>query len=306
MALSRPQQAVILAGGRGTRLRPLTDAIPKPMVPFHGRPFLAYLLDQLRAQGLSDVLLLVGYLAQPIRDYFKDGSEWGVRIRYVESPVEAETGQRMRDKAQWLDSCFLLMYCDNYWPMKMERLWEAFHRHGAPAMVTVYANRDGYTRNNVRVDGDGLVSIYDPHRAAPDLNGVEIGYAILDRDVLSYLPQDNARFEHTVYPRLASQGLLRAFPTEHRYYSVGSLDRLALTEAFLAPQRAVILDRDGVLNKRPPRAQYVRSWEEFEWLPGVKEALGLLKREGYRLIVVTNQPGVARGMLTEAGLRADP
>jgi D-glycero-D-manno-heptose 1,7-bisphosphate phosphatase len=84
---------------------------------------------------------------------------------------------------------------------------------------------------------------------------------------------------------------------------VGALHRLPLTESFLARRPAVILDRDGVLNKRPPRARYVRTWEEFEWLPGAKEALLLLKEAGYRVIVVSNQAGIGRGAMTEADLQ---
>ena len=299
---SPPTQAVILAGGRGTRLRPLTDKLPKPLIPFHGRPFLAYLLDQLHTQGIEEAVLLVGYRAGQIRDYCGDGDRWGMRIRYVESPVEAETGQRVRDAESLIEPQFLLLYCDNYWPMDMASMWETFNRVDALGMVTVYTNRDGYTRNNVRVDDSGYVATYDPSRAEPDLNGVEIGYAILRREALEYLPQGNVSFEHTVYPDLVSRRLLRAFRTEHRYYSVGSHERLPLTEAFLQPQRAVILDRDGVLNQKPPRAQYVRSWDEFEWLPGAIESLALLKRAGYKLIVVTNQPGIARGMMSEKDL----
>ena len=302
MTSAHPTQAVILAGGRGTRLGPLTDTTPKPMIEFHGRPFLAYLLDQLRTQGIQEVLLLVGYLAGQIRDYFGDGTSWGLGIRYVESPVEAETGQRLLDAAPLIAPRFLLLYCDNYWPMQIPQMWSEFLGASAPAMITVYANRDGYSRNNMLVDEEGYIAAYDPKRATPGLNGVEVGYAFLTREVLDFLPQANVSFEHTVYPALASRRLLRAFWTEHRYYSVGSHERLPLTEAFLAPQRAIILDRDGVLNRKPPRAQYVRTWEEFEWLPGVMESMHLLKEAGYKLIVASNQPGIARGMLTENDL----
>ena len=302
MTANPPTQAVILAGGRGTRLKPITDTLPKPLVAFHGRPFLSYLLEQLKGQGIQNVLLLVGYLAHLIREYCGDGSQWGLHVDYVESPVEAETGQRLMDAAPLLAPCFLLTYCDNYWPMRLEPMWQTFCESAPLAMVTVYANRDGYTRNNLRVDDEGKVVDYDPGRTAPNLNGVEIGYAILSRKVLEYLPEDNVRFEHTVYPTLAADGLLRAYPTEHRYYSVGSLERLPLTEAFLKPQRAVILDRDGVLNERPLRAHYVRSREEFRWLPGAIEALKLLQGAGYKLILASNQSGIARGVMTEPDL----
>lgn len=302
MALELPEQAVILAGGQGTRLRPVTDSIPKPLVPVCGRPFLSYLMEQVKGQGINDVLILVGYLGDQIREFCGDGSQWDLTIRCVESPEEAETGQRLRDASPFLAPHFLLMYCDNYWPMDLHRMWKKYQQFGAPVMVTVYANRDSYTRNNVRVDDQGYVDTYDPQRSAADLAGVEIGYALLDRRVMDQLPQGNVRFEHAVYPQLSAQNSLSAYWTEHRYYGVGNFDRLALTEAFLEPQRAVILDRDGVLNERPPQAHYVRSWEEFRWLPGTMEALRLLKNADYKLILASNQSGIARGVMTEEDL----
>ena len=248
------------------------------------------------------MLLLVGYLGDKLREYCGDGSQWGLRIGYVESPVEAETGQRLRDTAPLLAPHFLLMYCDNYWPMNLARMWKAYRQANTSAMVTVYSNRDSYSCSNVQVDEHDFITNYNSDRKAKDLNGVEIGYALLAREVLDLMPDGNPRFEHTVYPRLVSRGQLAAFTTDHRYYGVGSFERVALTEDFFAPQRAVILDRDGVLNERPPRAQYVRSWEEFQWLPHSIQALQLLKGAGYKLILASNQSGIARGVMTESDL----
>ena len=250
------------------------------------------------------MILLVGYLGSKVREYCGDGSSWGLDIKYVESPVSAQTGQRLMDAAPLLDPHFLLMYCDNYWPMQLGSMWQDFQQANTPAMVTAYANRDGYTRNNLHVDESGCVTAYDPARSLPDLNGVEIGYALLSKEVLDILPQDNVNFEHTVYPELVSQRSMNAFRTEHRYYSVGSHERLPVTEAFLKPQRTVILDRDGVLNERPARAQYIRSWQEFHWLPDAVEAMKLLNKAGYKLILATNQPGIARGKMTEDDLES--
>lgn len=302
MTSALPTQAVILAGGRGNRLRPLTDSLPKPLIQFHDRPLLSYLLEQLEGEGIQEVLLLVGYRADSIRQYCADAFLGGLKITLVESPEDAETGQRLRDAAPFLAPPLLLMYCDNFWPLKLDQMWRTYQQAGASAMVTVYTNRDGYTRNNVEVDGKGFVTQYDPTRSSPGLNGVEIGYAILNQNALDYLPEGNTRFEHVVYPKLAEHGQLAAYPTEHRYYSVGSHERLPLTEAFLQPQKAVILDRDGVLNERPPVAQYVKSWGEFRWLPGTMEALLLLKDAGYKLILASNQSGIARGVMTEDDL----
>lgn len=302
MATDSLTQAVILAGGQGMRLRPLTDHVPKSMIRVQGRPFLEYLIAQLREQGIQRVLLLVGYLAGQVRVHFGDGSRFGLHIDYVEDPAEALTGTRMRSAASHLDERFLLMYCDNYWPLNLQALTRRFLETEGSALLTAYANDDEYTRNNMHVADDGRVVTYDSSRIAGDLNRVDIGYAILRREVMKELPTGNLNFERSVYPALVRRGTLQAMTTHHRYYSIGSHERLPLTEAFFAPQRAVLLDRDGVLNVRPPRAQYVRAWKEFEWLPGAMEAMRRLKAAGYRLIVITNQPGIVRGAMTHESL----
>ena len=118
------------------------------------------------------------------------------------------------------------------------------------------------------------------------------------------LPATDVALEEAVYPTLAERGELLAYPTDHRYYSVGSIERLPATEEFLARRPTIFLDRDGVLNRRPPRAEYIRRPEEFEWLPGAREAVALLTRAGYRLFVISNQAGIARGAMTDADLAA--
>ena len=272
------------------------------MIEIHGKPFLEYNLEMLRQQGFERVVLLLGYMPEVVQDYFGDGHRWGLRIEYSVTPVEDETGRRIKQAGHLLDDCFVLLYCDNYWPMRMQEMWQRFVASGAPAMLTIYTNKDGYTKDSLRVDANGFVAVFDKQRRAPDLKGVEIGYGIFRKELLALLPQENVSFEETLYPALAQSGRLAAYVTDHRYFSVGGLSRLPLTETFLGRRPAIILDRDGVLNRKPPRANYVRRWEEFEWLPGAMEALRKLKLAGFRVIVVSNQAGVARGAMTEADL----
>jgi histidinol-phosphate phosphatase family protein len=309
--LRRPTQAVILAGGRGTRLAPITDTIPKAMVPFHGKPFMEHTLDMLREQGFEKVLLLLGYKAEVIQEHFGDGSRLGLQIEYSVTGADDLTASRVRVAEAMLDERFLLLYCDNYWPMRFDAMWESYAASGRPAQITVYTNRDGYTRDSVIVEPGGKVAVFDRGRTTPGLAGVEISYAILERETvlgllppLEALPAGDMLFEDAVYTPLAEQGLLHAFESDHRYYSVGGHARLPLTDAFFAREPAVILDRDGTLNERPPRASYVTRPEEFRWLPGALEALALLREAGHRVIVVTNQAGIGRGALTEEDLEA--
>jgi len=272
------------------------------MIVVGGKPFLEHLILLLRSQGFDRFLILLGYLPEVVQEYFGDGRRWGVSIEYSVTAVEDETGRRVKLASPRIDPCFLLMYSDNYWPMQMSKMWPRFEAARVPAMITVYSNKDGYTTNSVQVDTDGYVAVYDKTCQSQNLQGVEISYAIMTRQVLELLPEENVSFEVAVYPKLAQQRQLLAHVTHHRYYSIGSHRRLPLTEAFFQHIPTVLLDRDGVLNKKPPKAEYVKNWSDFEWLPGAKEALKLFKDAGYRVIVVSNQAGIARGAMTEENL----
>ena len=299
---TRPRQAVILAGGKGTRLMPLTANRPKAMVEIGGRPFLEYLIEMLRAQGFERVLILLGHLPEVIPAHFGDGARFGVAIDYAASPADDDTGTRLVKAAGALEARFLLIYCDNYWPMDLDLLWRAYTAGGAPAQITVYRNDDGWSTSTMAIDDAGFVTAYDKSRTAPGLSGVEIGFLILERGMLSMMPAGNVSLERELFPRLIAQRHLHAYVTDHRYYSIGSHARLPETARFLEFRKTVMLDRDGVLNRKPPRGQYITRWEEWRWQPGALEALRRLHGAGYRVVLVTNQAGVARGALSAAAL----
>ena len=118
------------------------------------------------------------------------------------------------------------------------------------------------------------------------------------------LPEHQELFEEAVYPALTERGELGAYWTEHRYYSVGGHERLHLTEEFFARRPTVLLDRDGTLNVRPPRAEYICAPDDFVWLPGAQESLRLFAEAGWKVILLSNQPGIARGMVSEEAVEA--
>jgi D-glycero-D-manno-heptose 1,7-bisphosphate phosphatase len=204
------------------------------MIEFHGKPFLQYLIEMLRDQGFERVVLLLGYLPEVIVDYFGDGRELGVDIAYSVTRPDDLTAYRVQHAASLLDDRFLLLYCDNYWPMQFDEMWRQYIASGRPVQITVYANADGISRSNVRVATDGAVEVFDRSRSVPGLSGVEIGFAIIDKAVaLALLPSHQVLFEDAVYPSLVQRRALHAFVTCERYYSVGDLDRLAATKVFL-------------------------------------------------------------------------
>lgn len=295
-------QAVILAGGRGERLRPITDTMPKPMVPINGKPFLTYLVELLKNNGIKEIVMLLGYMPEKIAEYFGDGAKFGVKIKYSVTGVEDETGTRIRSAKDLLRDKFLLMYADNYWPLNLTAIFSFYEKTGKVAAVTVYTNKDKATKNNIKVGVDGLVEKYDKSRTAEDLNGVEIGFFILDKSILDLMPSRNFSFEKEILPALVADQNLSGFMTNHKYYSIGSLERLPMTEEFLKPKKIIFLDRDGVINEKPKKADYVKSWDEFKFLPGAIEGIELLAKKGYKLYIVTNQAGIGRGIMSENAL----
>lgn len=297
--MNRLKQAVIFAGGLGERLKPFTETNPKPMYRFKDRPFLEYLIDQLRGWGIKDIIMLLGYLPEKITEYFGDGSKWGVKIRYVITPVDFDTQYRLKAAVNLLDEDFLMMYCDNICPVNLSKLEKEYRTNNALIQVTAYANDDHYTKDNMRINPDGMVELYDKKRKADNLKGVDIGYAIVSKKVISLMSENNENFEAIVYPKLVEEKRLYSTITKHRYYSIGSFERIDLTKKYLSGQKYIFLDRDGVTNRRPLKAEYVCKPEDFVWLPGSKEAIKRLNDAGYFVILISNQAGIARGVMTE-------
>lgn len=297
------RQAIILAGGLGTRMRPLTLTTPKPMIPILNKPFLEYIIELLKENDIEEVIILTGYLHEKIEDYFKDGKKFGLKIKYSFSPVEDETGTRIRKAKELIQDKFLLLYADNYWPLRLDQLFSFYKKMNTQGLVTVYSNIDNYTKNNTLVNEKGLVKAYDKSRQTPGLNGADIGFFILNKKVLNLFPEENFSFEKAVLPRLISDKQLAGFLTYHKYYGLSNLERIPVIEEFFKPKKIILLDRDGVINKKPPKAEYVKNWSEFKFLSGTMDALKLLTKKGYEIIIISNQAGIGKGVMTEENLK---
>lgn len=228
------RQAVILAGGQGLRLRPLTLDTPKPMLPIHNKPFLEYLLELVKENGICEVILLVGFRHKKIRDYFGDGKKFGLKIRYSYCPIETDTGTRIRKAYKLLDKFFLLLYGDNIWPLHLTKLVKNYQEKNKKAQVVVYSNFDHSRKNNMYIDKNGLVTYYDRTRKSDKTNCVDMGFYIFKKNVIMNLPKQNCSFEETAIPRLIAEKQLIGFMTNHKYYSLTNIERLKETSSYLA------------------------------------------------------------------------
>jgi D-glycero-D-manno-heptose 1,7-bisphosphate phosphatase len=124
----------------------------------------------------------------------------------------------------------------------------------------------------------------------------------MDKQVVETMPNDNFNIADVTIPQLVEARQLRGYLTDHRYYSIGYPERIPITEDFLQPKKVIFLDRDGVINEKPPKADYVKTWDEFNFLPGAMDAIRMLTEKGYEIYLISNQAGIARGMMTEEDL----
>lgn len=300
--MKKIKNAVILAGGLGTRLKPFTDNNPKPMYPIDNIPFIERLVYQLKEFGIEKIVILLGYKAEIIKNYLGNGEKYNISIIYDITPVEYNTMERLNHSKELLDDDFILLYSDNYCPIDFENLVNNYYSHNAYIELSLYTNKDNYTKSNILLDENNLVLNYDYKHEKTNLSGVEIGYSIVNKKIFDLIDAKDKEYSKDLFPKLIKEKKLYATPTEHRYYSIGSFDRMHLTEEFFKEKKVAFLDRDGTLNVKPKKACYVETKDQFKWIDGSIEAVKMLKEHGYITILVTNQPGIAKGILTEENL----
>jgi histidinol-phosphate phosphatase family protein len=287
------KQAAILCGGRGTRLAPITDTLPKPMVPVNGIPFLCYLLAQLRDNGILDVILMTGYLGEQISAYFNDGRALGMRISYSHGPVEWDTGRRLYEIKGRLQEHFLLMYSDNFVSFSLARLTDFYERQKKLLCCIVQRKAAG----NIRVADDGAVEVYDKTRSRDNLEFVELGYMICSTKIFEFYADPETSFS-AILEKLVVNKQVAGMEVKDAYHSISDTERLRKTEEYLRPKKLLIIDRDGVINAKAPRGEYVDSWDKFVFIRENVEGMDALAKKGFSFVIISNQAGIGRGTVS--------
>jgi N-acetyl-alpha-D-muramate 1-phosphate uridylyltransferase len=229
----RRLQIAILAGGLATRLRPLTEQLPKSLVPVLGQPFVAHQLRLLKAHGFERVVLCVGYLGEQVEAFVGDGADFGLEVRFsYDGPTLLGTAGALRRALPLLDRQFFVLYGDSYLPCSYRAVQEAFVASGKAALMTVFNNQDRWDRSNVDFR-DGKIVRYD--KAAPDagMGYIDYGLGVLPRDVLEAVPDARAVDLAEVYRALLAAGQLAGFEVHERFYEVGSRAGIAALSAYL-------------------------------------------------------------------------
>ncbi|MGY4462168.1 HAD-IIIA family hydrolase [Bradyrhizobium sp. LB13.1] len=289
-----PKQAVILVGGLGSRLGEKTRSRAKPMLEIAGRAFLDHILDELaRYPCIEDILLLAGYHAQQIVEAYDGRNLRGTSISVLSEPAPSGTGGALKHASSRLQEQFFLLNGDSFFDFNLLDL--ACHAEGSSALVQMALKRDqpGDRYGRLVLDGRKVVDFL---AAGSQPSGpINAGVYCVDRSILSLIEEIPCSLEQSVFPRLAARGQLEAVRYDGFFIDIGvpaDFERAGrkLPERLRRP--AVFFDRDGVLNVD---RNYVHRQEDFEWIPGAREAVKLCNDLGYLCFVVTNQSGVARG-----------
>ena len=224
---------VILAGGLATRLRPLTERIPKALIEVAGHPFLWHQLELLKRRGIRRVVLLVGHLGESIRQQFQDGAELGISLDYCfDGPVLLGTAGAIRQALPLLPERFFVLYGDSYLPCNYEVVEVAFRFSGVPGLMTVYRNEGLYDSSNVEYGGARILR-YDKRNRTPAMHHIDYGLGAFHRSVFEAIPAGQTHDLATVYQDLLRAGSLAAFEVHQRFYEIGSPEGLRETTEFL-------------------------------------------------------------------------
>jgi N-acetyl-alpha-D-muramate 1-phosphate uridylyltransferase len=217
----------ILAGGLATRLHPITENIPKALVEVAGRPFILWQLDYLRLQGVTRVVLCVGFLGDRIRAVVGNGSVCGLAVTYSQDWPELKgTGGALRRALPLLDSQFLVLYGDSYLPIDFAAVEREFLDSGKPALMTVQRNADKGDKSNVLFRGHVIVE-YNKKVPTPDMRHIDYGLGAISAQIL--VDEDTTEpFDLAdIYHRLSLSGQLAGYEVQERFYEIGSHQGLA-------------------------------------------------------------------------------
>jgi D,D-heptose 1,7-bisphosphate phosphatase len=313
------KQLVILAGGKGTRLKDRLGDLPKPMIPIAGKPLLEHQIELARAHGFTDVLLFVHYRADLIQKHLGDGSGFGLRLRYIVETEPLGTAGATLAGFEHLAERFAMMYGDTMVNVDLTRLWTAHEKSGADATLFLHPNNHPLDSDLVEMDAADWITAFHNRPHSKDKffqNLVNAGLYIFERRALDPWRGNKQAldFGKDLFPAMLRRGakllgynspeFIKDIGTPARYdWVCGQYDEGIIQRSTLAvKQPAVFLDRDGTLVKEVS-AHGLHKIEDLELLPGVAEAVHELNHAGLRAVLVTNQPVIAKGFCTEADLQ---
>ncbi|HLD86825.1 MAG TPA: sugar phosphate nucleotidyltransferase [Candidatus Nanoarchaeia archaeon] len=231
LGMNIPSKAVILVGGKGTRLKPLTDRTPKGLIPIQGKAISEHLLDLFKKYGVTDVILSVGHLKEEMKRHFGDGRKLGLNISYVEEDEPLGTAGPLRLCKKQLKESFIVSNGDELKDINIARMFRLHKRKDALATIALTSVEDPSAYGVARLDGSRIVEFVEkPRKEDAPSNLINAGFYILEPEVLDMIPQGFSMLEKDVFPNLAKEGKLRGFPFAGQWFDMGTHERLAIAE----------------------------------------------------------------------------
>lgn len=310
-------KAVIQAGGKGTRISEITgDVIPKPMLEISGYPILYHQMMNLKKNGITDITVIIGHLGNVIKDYFGDGKQFGLNISYVEEDPEKPLGTAgslyfLKDK---LKENFVFLLADVFIDIDFEKMEQYHIANNADVTLLTHPNGHPFDSDLI-VEEDGVVKAFDyksnDRTTYNYKNLVNAGVMIFSPSVFKYLTElRKYNYEKDIIVPLINEGKVVSYKSSEYAKDMGTPERYRRVQEdynsgicdaknLANKQKAIFLDRDGTINEY---VGFLRKEEDFRLIPGVSEAIKKINNSGYLAIVVTNQPVIARGEVTEEEL----
>ena len=214
-------QTIILAGGLATRLRPLTEKIPKALIEINGIPFIDYQLNYLKKQGITDVVLCTGYLSEQIVDFVGSGSRYDLKIIYSNDGNKLlGTGGAIKNAAIHLNDIFFILYGDSFLPIEFGPVYKKFKQSKLPALMTILENDNEWDKSNVIFNGD-QIDLYDKNNYSDRMNYIDYGLSICSQDIFTNMTYNIFDLAE-IFTSLSKKNQLDFFEVNERFYEIGS------------------------------------------------------------------------------------
>ena len=226
-----PEKALILIGGKGTRLRPLTYKTPKCMIDVHGKTLTEHLFDLLKKYGIRDVILSVGYLKEKVKEYYGDGSKFGVNITYVEEDDPLGTAGPLRLAKKYLNNSFIVTNGDELKNFNIPRMFRLHKRKDALATLALTTVTDPSQYGVAKLSGSRILEFVEkPKKEEAPSNLINAGFYIMEPEVIDMISEGFSMLEKDVFPKLAREGRLRGFPTAGQWFDIGNFERYEIAK----------------------------------------------------------------------------
>jgi len=319
-------KAIILCAGKGERLQPLTNTIPKPMIPINNRPLLEYNILLCKKHGITEIAVNTSYLPEQIKEYFGDGSKFGVKIKYSFEPELIGTSGALNNFREFLDETFAVIYGDNLTDIDLTEMYK-YHKQNNAIATTAVRNKPAEYKTQSLILADEnkrIIKFLEKpseelvQSLVKDTKIISSGLYILEPEILNFIPEGYSDFAYDIFPKLIKNGksLFAFIMDKYHFREVGKIEKYELAKkeiesgevklSFLESNKAVFLDRDGVINEilYEPEGKLMSpcNLEQLKILPKVKEGIQMLKDQGFKIVTVSNQPGVAFGYLNKEKL----